>query len=235
MSNAWYVHIDGQVLGPLTQDAVTKMLSQNRLSFVDYLWCDSLLKWHRVLEVDEFAKHLPAYPEIPIPSIKPQENETKKTSSPAVSLAKVESAKPIAKKEPEAKKIISEAKSEQKAEPVKEKKSVPAKKAEKIKGLKSNRVWLEESFVEIEGHKPFAILNLSDTGLFLQSEKPIEIGTTARLSVRLSQIEKPLLMDAIVVRHGEAGGKKGFAVQFRRLNPAHKRLLLELIEKFLED
>lgn len=234
MSNAWYVHIDGQVLGPLTQDAVTKMLTQNRLSFVDYLWCDSLLKWHRVLEVDEFAKHLPAYPEIPIPNAKAAEVSVTKTQQVTITPPKAEQIKPAIKKEPLTKKaVVQETKTEIVDTASKEKK--PAKKIEKIKGLKSNRIWLKESVAEIEGHKPFPILNLSDSGLFLQSEKPIEIGTTTRLVLKLDQAEKPLSMDAIVVRHGEADGKKGFAVQFRRLNPAHKRLLLELIEKFSED
>src|SRR5581483_7942360 len=66
-SAAWFIHIQGENLGPLPLQTIKLMLSQNRLQFADYIWGPGLNKWERIYELDEFAALLPGYPKQPIP------------------------------------------------------------------------------------------------------------------------------------------------------------------------
>src|SRR5690606_6796664 len=71
----------------------------------------------------------------------------------------------------------------------------------------------------------FDVINISIGGIFLASPAPPPVGTEVAFSLALKDTARPLDMKGVVIRHGKDGGHAGFAIEFIRLNPAHKRVL----------
>lgn len=212
MLKKWFIHIEGEAIGPLSSDKVILMLQQNRLQFVDYIWCKTFTKWYRVSEVDEFAKLLPDYPQIPVPHFSKKELEE-------TELEEREELKPP---EPGLKVELKE-------ELKKTAEKIIKKKWPKIR--KFPRIGNHDVTATVKGHGDFQILNLSEGGVFFKSQKPIEIGQEVQFTLYFKSEKKTLEMTGIVVRHGEVDRQQGFALQYRRLNPAHKSFLENYIHQ----
>ena len=218
--NQWYVHINGQTLGPLAHDAVSLMLQQNRLQFVDFVWASHLTKWHRIVDLDDFVTLIPPYPKAGIPrgesapSVAPAPTPPMPASAAAV-VAPPISAKPAPEPEPV-----------KPAKPTKQDK--PAKQWPKSR--KARRVLAASGQATLQTHGVYKLLNVSEGGVFLASEQRLDIGTDVKFVLEFPGSDKPLDMSGVVIRHGELAGHAGFAVQFTRLNPAHKRILIDYVE-----
>jgi Tfp pilus assembly protein PilZ len=198
--STWYVHIQGENIGPLSTANVSSMLQQNRLQFVDFIWAESLTKWHRIMDLDQFASLLPQYPKVGIPAVAVEE----RVETPA--------RKPSPAKEA----------------PVKSPTKKPALgKFQRVRGLGAK--------VQIEEHGSFNVVNMSEGGIFLESKQPPFVGTEVTLSLELPSVEKKLDLTGVVIRHGIAEEIVGFAVEFTRLNPAHKRVLRDFIAERIKE
>ena len=91
----WFVHIQGETFGPLSNEIVVLMIKQNRLQFSDYIWRPGLEKWIRISELDEFLVLMPQYPKVPIPEYHPavETAEAAKTPEQAPADSKAASSK----------------------------------------------------------------------------------------------------------------------------------------------
>lgn len=206
--SSWYVHLQGENVGPLSTATVTSMLQQNRLQFVDFIWEESLTKWHRIMDLDQFASLLPTYPKAAIP----KEATAPKAAAPEPKPSPAKAAMPKAAA----------------------KKSAPPKETKPPLG-KFHRVRAQGAKVELDGHGDFGVVNLSEGGVFLESNSPIAVGTEVALSLELPGLDKKLELTAVVIRHGIAEEISGFAVEFTRLNPAHRRLLRDFIGERIKE
>jgi Tfp pilus assembly protein PilZ len=75
------------------------------------------------------------------------------------------------------------------------------------------------------------VVNISEGGVFLRAEVPLPIGTELKFGLEIKGIAKKLDMTGVVIRHGQAENIEGFAVEFIRQNPAHKRLIQEFLNE----
>lgn len=217
-TTTWYVHIQGENIGPLSTANVTSMLQQNRLQFVDFIWEESMTKWHRILDLDQFASLLPPYPKAGIPRV---ETNDKAAEVPAPKPSPVKATTPPTK----AATTVADAAGA----------TASSKKQKKPALGKFQRVLATGAKVEIEEHGRFSVVNMSEGGIFLESNKPPLVGTEVTLQLELPGIEKKLDLTGVVIRHGIAEEIVGFAVEFTRLNPAHKRVLRDFIAERIKE
>ncbi len=63
----WYLHVDGEVFGPMGATAIAVILEQQRASFVDFVWTRGFSRWERICDVDLFCALAPAYPVVSTP------------------------------------------------------------------------------------------------------------------------------------------------------------------------
>jgi hypothetical protein len=64
----WFIHIQGEMVGPLRSEVIILMLRQYRLHFADFIWREGLTNWTRISDTTEFASLLPPVPTIPVPA-----------------------------------------------------------------------------------------------------------------------------------------------------------------------
>lgn len=219
----WFVYLSGETLGPLSIDNITLMLKQNRLQFADYVWASPMKKWQRIIELEPFSKLAPAYPKIPIPKVSAEEPDYPKAPTP-----KVQAGKPAPSYVVEQPAVV----------------TPPPAPASAPEGKKGSQGWSKiRKFLRLEnhgekvrlaGHGEYPVLNISVGGIFLKSENPLEVGTDIKLNLHLPGHPKELEMTGVVIRHGVVDKQTGFAVEFTRMNPAHKRALHEHITKWAE-
>jgi Tfp pilus assembly protein PilZ len=213
-SQSWHVYLQGEPLGPLATETVVLMLKQGRLQFLDFVWAAHLTKWQRLADLDEFAALIPPYPSAPIPS------------------RKIDAA---AQPEPTPEPTL---KPEPKPEP-KVEVAAPAKKAPKPapkvwpKVRRFDRVPSKAERAVLKEHGGFDVVNVSIGGIFLSAPNPLAIGTEVTLTLELNSIEKKLEMTGVVIRQGIVDGFNGFAIEFTRLNPAHKRILHDYVASLI--
>ena len=95
------------------------------------------------------------------------------------------------------------------------------------------RVRLEGS-VSIDGYGVFNTFDCSEGGLFIVANTPIPFGTDVKMRVESTAFPKPMDMTGIVIREGlSEAGEAGFAIQFTRVNPAHRRLVQDYVKQKL--
>lgn len=208
----WYLYIKTSTQGPYSLEEVTTLIENGSAQLLDFAWSNELTKWHRLSDLDEFQNLVPQYPKSPIPS-RDKKPIKKKPNSPKVESIKVE-------KETR-KEIHKEIRKE----------AEPPKKEE----WKKNRRYIRipaSAQATIEGHGTYQVGDLSEGGLFLLSNSQIPLGLEVRLVLQIGNENSPLNMTGVVIRHGisYANSAPGFAIEFTRLNPAHKRFLKEYIE-----
>lgn len=83
-------------------------------------------------------------------------------------------------------------------------------------------------------HGSFNILNVAERGLFVSSEAPPPVGTEIKFKIESKSFAKTLEMTGVVIRHANKEEDPGFAVEFTRVNPAHKRIFEEYVRSWLE-
>jgi hypothetical protein len=202
-AESWYLHIQGETFGPVSTQVVTIMLRQNRLLFSDYVWAKGLTKWSRLGDLHQFASLMPPYPNAPIPGDDAPEAPAPK---PARQAAPVAQAAPVVQPEP---------------------------------GIPPNQHRLRRypriplpGTVEVAGYGVFELIDLSEGGIFLKAGTTnIPHGTDVKFSLAANAFPKPLDMTGLVIRAGDSDdGTKGFAIQFTRVNPAHKRVIQEYVQ-----
>jgi hypothetical protein len=247
----WYVHIEGETLGPVSAESVKNMLAKSRLGFADFVWRPGLTKWVRVYDMDEFAAGLPPYPQSPIPEALGHAPPAK-APAPAPARAKKpapEEHKPLIRAkapEPEAPEARGPVPSKQAVHsdmpanvmplPVNDERRKPDARvsAERRKWPKTRyavRVPIEGK-VESKEYGTFKVSNISEGGLFIRSKDPIAVGTDIKFRLVCEELGKHLDMTGVVIRQGiVVEGHVGFAISFTRLNPAHKRLIDEYVDK----
>lgn len=208
-SKQWHLHFDGENIGPVTTDVVKLFLKQHRVHFADYIWSTGHTKWHRIIDLDEFASLLPPYPSSPIPG-----GVVTPSAAPAAVEEVVVAKKVAAPKIQKAPKVVAE------------------KQTEKVwpKVRRTTRIPCQGT-VAIEGHDSFALINISEGGIFVKAKELLPIGADVKFSLEITSLSKKFVMTGVVIRHGVAEGEHGFAVEFTRLNPAHKRELVEFISQ----
>jgi hypothetical protein len=233
----WFVHIGGETFGPASTESIITMIKQFRLHFADYIWAEGFTKWVRVSEVDDFIGQMPAYPKVPIPSLNEtpsqeaaEETEEEPPPPPPKKKVKAEPPPPKAAKVKHAKVPVPTP--EEEAEEAKPSAKAPeAKKAPKVwpKARRFIRVEISGG-VDTPEHGKFNVVDISPGGVFVKSEKPLDIGTELKFTLQSDAFENTLEMTGVVIRHGTSYGAKGFAIEFTRLNPSYRRLFQEYVE-----
>jgi Tfp pilus assembly protein PilZ len=218
MTKTWFVHLGGEVFGPVTTETVVIMLRQTRLHFSDFIWQAGFTKWTRISDVDDFARLLPPYPQIPIPknSGKAQEvvEEAKEESTPTIPFLKEETRAPA-----RTGRVATKA---DKAADLKDLKETVVKK---LKMLAAHPRYEVHGTVQVESGKTYKIVDLSEGGVFLATKEPLEIGTEINFTLEADGLGEKLRMAGVIIRHGDRHNQAGFAVEFMRLNPVFKRLI----------
>jgi hypothetical protein len=220
MPKKWYVHLQGETFGPLSTDLVKLLLKQNRLQFTDFVWTEGLRRWERLIEIEDFVSLLPVYPHLapPKPEAVPEKADDIRVQS-KTSTEKTKAKIPTITAD-------SIPKNESKVTPIKTPKLVqPLIRA-------AERVPMDGKVV-LDGHGTFPVMNISETGLILKSSKGIPVGMEVKFLLEHKGFEKSLSMTGITIREGAYEGAVGIAIQFTRVNPAHKRVLQEYVKSTL--
>jgi hypothetical protein len=85
--------------------------------------------------------------------------------------------------------------------------------------------------LKIQAIGELSVVDLSITGVFVQSAYALTVGVEHKFELRLDGLNKPLEMVGVVVRQGTSSQNlTGYAFEFVRPNPAHLRVLKEFIE-----
>jgi hypothetical protein len=121
--------------------------------------------------------------------------------------------------------------------------SVPAlpkqKIAEKEKAVEKTKRFTRVHFdgtISTRHNGTFVALNLSESGIFLESEECPPLGSNLSFTIESKFFSKPLEMTGILIRQGFTfEGQRGFAIQFTRVNPACKRIISEFISSRAAD
>lgn len=83
-----------------------------------------------------------------------------------------------------------------------------------------------DAVIEAAGHGKFSLINMSVSGALLKADKGIPAGTNLKLKLHCKDLPKsPFAMTGVIVRDGTEQGKAELALEFTRVNPAHKRAL----------
>lgn len=80
----WFIHSDGETFGPIPTNAVRIMLQQKRVNSAEFIWCDGISCWKRILDYPEFQDclGLPPYPDARLPLREENKAESQR-SNPA--------------------------------------------------------------------------------------------------------------------------------------------------------
>jgi len=230
MANAsWFVHIQGETFGPVSIDVIQIMLRQNRLQFSDYVWSDGLTRWTRIGDLHQFVGLMPPYPSVAIPSAAgnvPPPEPVRARAAPASATAPTATSVPLPGSSP----VIPPSS----GPPGPAAASRPqAESPLKAWIRRYGRVTIEGS-VAIDAFGTYPIVDLSEGGVFLKSAAAIPFGTDLRFRLDSPSFPKPLDMTGIVIREGASeDGQAGFAIQFTRVNPAHRRMVHEYVKSRL--
>lgn len=224
----WFIHIQGETFGPIPSDVVQIMLRQNRLQFSDFVWTEGLTKWTRISEVHHFVHLMPPYPQAPIPTggqvasaAPPPRHEPDPAALSHPPMPRVST--PVAAPVPRS--------AAQTAQPT------PAARPQGVPDTPL-KAWIRrygrvtmEGTVTVDGQGSFAIVDISEGGVFLSAASPIPFGTDLRFRLDSPSLAKSLDMTGIVIREGNSeDGQAGFAIQFTRVNPAHRRVIHEYVK-----
>ena len=203
----WFVNIGGETFGPVSSEIVQVMLRQFRLHFEDYIWKEGFTKWIRIGDVDDFA-HSGANHSTAGERLK--QHKAPPTFIPTSEVG------PFARSGRILNRKLNQEPQEQNKLPTKPKVS----HFHRVKATGE---------IEVESYGKYPIFDLSEGGVFAVAPEPIDVGIEVNFTLRAKGIKEDLTMMGLVIRHGENEGKKGFAVEFIRVNPAYKRLLQQFV------
>jgi hypothetical protein len=117
-------------------------------------------------------------------------------------------------------------KAESPSPPTREPISAPAVK---LNVRRSERVEIRAT-VLIEGQKRYPVVNISETGLMLGDSGDIKSGMEIKFTLTGETLNKPMSMTGITIREGVYEGESGTAIEFTKVNPAHKRILQDYVK-----
>lgn len=87
-----------------------------------------------------------------------------------------------------------------------------------------------DATLKANGYGVMKVMNLSEGGVLLKADKEVSVGTNLKFKMTSKQLKKsPLMMTGVIVRSGFPKNKE-LAVEFTRVNPAHKRVLCEYVK-----
>lgn len=208
----WFLHIKSETMGPVSTSTVEGMLKKEQVTYFEFAWTEGLDQWTRLCDIDDFNQNLPQYPseatpggEVSEPVAKKSAPVTAPTPAPA---KKKETAKPAPVEEPPA--------------------PIQQPKTKFSQTQKFVRIEVDGKVVLDDGTK-YSIVNLSEGGVFVEAKKMPEVGSELKFKLSVKGLEKDLEMTGVVIRVSQDGD--GFAIEFIRLNPAHRRALTALIQK----
>lgn len=234
----WFVHIQEQTLGPLPTDTIMLMLNQNRLQFADYIWSDGQPTWQRIYEVDDFRKALPSFPKDSPPTNRAGEIPVGAQAKKVEPARKKKKATPPNeyhfKDTPPGKTDDRPDEGEQEQEEAAAEQTAPAKttpepQREFPKIRRTARIPLNGTLATAQ-HGTFKIINISEGGVFVMAPQALSIGTDLKFKLDATPFKKTFEMTGVVIRHNVPGEPSGFAVEFTRVNPAHKRAFQDYIK-----
>lgn len=200
----WFVHVNGETFGPISNEIVVLMLRQSRLHFSDFAWCPNETKWRRISEYKDFAELLPQYPRVPIPSkaeLDPenfQSNQADKWMQAAPPAQKTTSDKIKTPKKPKVRRFV--------------------------------RVPIEARFITAE-YGSFEVNNISEGGLYVKSTTILlPVGTNIVFKLESASFTEIFDMSGVVVRLGSANDPPGFGVEFTKVSKEQRKILGDYVQ-----
>ncbi len=243
----WYVHIQGETFGPVPTEVVSIMLRQNRLQFSDYVWTEGLTKWMRIGDLHQFATFLPPYPGVPIPPLSGSAPHLSSHAHAAATAAPAQAAPPAPA--PSAPPPPAQAQSPALYTPQPAARPPQGAPASTVTGAIRHqpraesplKAWIRRygrarilATAVVDGHGNFEVVDISEGGVFIKAATPIPFGTDLRFRLESGHFSKALEMTGIVIREGTSeDGQLGFAIQYTRVNPAHRRVIHEYVKSKL--
>jgi len=228
LPKSWFIHIQGETFGPLSADIVTLMLRQQRLHFSDFAWAEGMKKWTRLGETAPFENMMPPYPDAPIPQAgKGEEEAPRRTPSP-----KVAAALALVKRGHGAQ-AAAAVLIEETPEPAPPPPVVIPKLAPKEVGVRRRERVEIHATVMLADRVKHRVLNISETGVFIKAPRGVEVGTDVKFTLESPEFPKPLEMTGILIREDQEDGENAVALEFTRVNPAHRRILKEYVDSQL--
>jgi hypothetical protein len=244
--SVWYVYLGGESIGPVSHEAMVRLLTENRLHFSDFVWTKGHAEWLRVSDVAQFRSYLPEYPSVPVPGGKTagaEADDAEPAAEPAPATRKVVPLRPAPKAEaapppaPPAQPAVAAAPAKARASAAPAAKAAPTIVVEEEPKRNGRRMWRVpiDATVQIEAHGEFTVIDISEGGLLLEAtSSDIEVGTDLKLRISSPSFSKPLDMTGLLVRQEECDGKRCFGVEFTKVNPAHKRALAGYVASKLQ-
>lgn len=246
----WFLHVDGEAIGPLSTATLTKMLEQNRCNPADYVWSEGLFSWMRIADCQEFAGMLPPVPKIPTP----RGGVATAAPAPAKAAAKPKAvAKPAPKivapepePEPEAEEVVAEAEPEEIPEETVEIEPAPkpVAKPKAAVAAKPKPVAVKPApapapppvpksaalagTAKVDGGAGVSVLQISETNIVIE-KCAAEMGADVKLRVEAKAFPKPLDLTGVVSGDADFEGKAATTIEFTRMNPAHRRSIAQYL------
>ncbi len=242
-SKAWFLHVEGEALGPFSVSMLTKMITQGKATITDFVWCEGLPQWTLIAACEDFAAVLPEAPSTPLPN---EEAEAAPAPKPVAKAKPAPVKAKVVVEEPAEEAAVEEEAEEAPAAPPKPAakpaakpvavKPAPVKPIAKPKVMV--RVWSKpiDAKVCVNGGKPLKVLDLTETGLiFEHTAAGAEMGADVKLRIESPSFAKAMELTAVVTRDEAFEGKPALGVEFTRMNPAHRRTLAQYISERMED
>jgi PilZ domain/GYF domain 2 len=238
--------VQGETLGPLPPSKVVLMLEQSEVQFSDFAWTQGLGRWTRISDIPQYASMLPEPPTVPIPSDGEAPAKTEKPSAlrmvpapeptPEPKRKAAEKVTPIATPEdPQViplKRATAAAAAAVKSAAVATVAATQALKAPTpdAKIRRHERVELRGTLMI--GKEEYEIQNISESGLLVVLGQPLKVGVDIKFKLESEAFAKALDMTGIVIR-GEGAPSNTAAIEFTRVNPAHRRMIQEYVRQKL--
>ncbi len=261
-SKAWFLHVDGEALGPFSVSMLTKMITQGKASITDFVWCEGLDQWTLIAACSDFAAVLPEAPSTPLPNeeeevapvakVKPAPVKAKPAPAPVKLKAKPVVVEP--EPEPEVEEVVEEEAEEVVAEeeveeaPAPPPKPIPKPAAKPVAAKPAPkpvakpkpvapqvRQWRVpiDAKIRINGGKPLKVFDISEGGMLFERADGLEMGNDVKIRVESPSLAKALDLTAVIVRDDAFEGKPALGVEFTRMNPAHRRTIAQYVTERL--
>jgi GYF domain 2/PilZ domain len=239
----WFLHVQGETLGPLPPSKVVLMLEENEIQFADFAWTQGLKEWTRISDIAQFASMMPEAPSVPIPS---DAGEAAPKAEKAPSLHVVPPPEPEAPPTPKRK--AQEASAPVDTVPlrrataaataaVKAAGVATAAAAQAIKAPVTEAKIRRHERVELKGKiivgtEKYTIHDISESGILVQLGDNLKVGFDIKFKVESDAFAKVLEMTGVVIR-GDGAPKNTTAIEFTRVNPAHRRMIQDYVRQKL--
>ncbi len=219
LPKSWFLHVDGDTIGPLTESVVYALLEKRRLQFSDFGWTEGMANWVRLGELSAFNHLVPSSPSGEIP--RTAAAAAQMTPSAKITAgARTETIPARANVVPMH--VVKNSKNASHT-------PVPSR-SHRVEIPRMQRVTLD-GIITLEDGSRHEILNLSESGIFINLPDDIPIiGTEVRFTLHAKALGKSLDMTGLLVREQIRDGENAVAIEFTRVNPVHRRVLKSYVE-----